>query len=822
MASSGNAWKLLVLEAQLCDSSRRLTTVRTLVHSLQDKVQIGTAARQLHVDLRNVFAAWWSTTAEARLERWSPDAENVDLQVLQAGGPGSYPCMARHAFDSFASSSDGSFVWSEDEIPEMQLDVGSQGVGSYGLQGFHKASVELADRLQCWESQGQKARALRQMVLRAWSWWTFHALQRLQGLRHLSVGHWSHCRGVLDSAGPYFIAWELLVLRGHSLQLKLKGSRSLQGRFCSVTFGAWKAKSLLGHSKQSLCEKLKLFSEKDAVRSCWKAWRSTCTREVEALEAFEASWERLVASMLRSRARQTALECLVDAMEARTEREHAVVTEQNMALHQRAERLLLLLAFIVWQFACEAGRLRHVLDRTDSTGKAVVAELAAQHAHFVRLVALQSVFASWSWLARLARLQRQCQGYALNSSKQGHAEVLGLCLVAWRQSQMSRASRSHERSKLEALSGILWRTSLSTRWFYRWMWVTQRLRADRQVPERSEPDEGIRVTERRRLHLRLVLLAWAAQGISRRQQRMSSSSADSRSRLSALDIRQLRHVLFRDSRDDAIRCVAFLAWKVEHLQESRSALKSCEQAAQAARQQSTKRLGEEAARGLLQLTMHAWCQLKMSNRRARTNVDIQARLAALLSSFTIVKCFQKWLWLVACPVKLLSWVRIVQLAIYTKSVPLAEVSEVDTGSNSQLKEALSPPKEDPAQNKSHNSAAEVEVITDEESQPEEEQLPAVYQPVMCAQAPSSQHGPSLRSSSKLQSFQRPDDAKPTLSDPLLSVQDELSECCPNIVVSPAEDLRRRLYLKQAPLVRRVFHRLICRAWFDATMSFIPA
>lgn len=138
-----------------------------------------------------------------------------------------------------------------------------------------------------------------------------------------------------------------------------------------------------------------------------------------------------------------------------------------------------------------------------------------------------------------------------------------------------------------------------------------------------------------------------------------------------------------------------------------------------------------------------------------------------------------------------------------------------TSSDFQADQALSVPKEEVAVLR-QVPAAQADEVTDEEEQPEEEQVPAVYQPIMTpANGPLAGHCTrSSSSSSNLDSVQRSDDASSMAPAPLLPEQGRrLDDLFPRPAISNVEDLHRRLYVEQASLMRRVFHR-----WWDMSLA----
>ena len=525
--------------------------------------------------------------------------------------------------------------------------------------------------------------------------------------------------------------------------LKLAGSCRLQDRLCLDVFTAWKTVLLEDRGKRASLEvlcKLKCYSN-DAVRSCWNAWYST--RDAAGL-----AWRGVVVGMLRQQGRQRALECLVDAMDARSEREH---TERSMALQQRADKLLLDLVFVVWKSAWETSRLQHRLDKTGLTANVAVTDLVTHHSRAARLAAMSSIFAGWSLFARLQRQRERCSRNIDKQYRQGKADMLGWCLFAWRQVFFC----GQYRGKLEVFSARRWDTLLSSRCFYLWMQAVQWTYARQGLVETGSRAGCLQTAE---------------------------SRADSFTDLHAREPRVL-HPLTHD----AVRYV-YLAWKSEYLQANLLAVQA-EAARPAALQRSCR---------LVHLALHAWWHLRLKQRTSSARTEM---LATLLSRAMMEQYFRKWLLYSFCPSKLLPWVRIM--------LSLAEVKFMcRTSSDFQgdQAQAIALPKEVAVS----RQVPAAEEITDEEEQPEEEQLPAVYQPIMTP-ANGALVGHCTRSStfsSNLDSAQRSEDPSSMTPAPLLPGQERrLDDLFPKPAISSVEDLHRRLYVEQASLVRRVFHRL---------------
>ncbi|CAE7945237.1 unnamed protein product [Symbiodinium sp. KB8] len=522
----------------------------------------------------------------------------------------------------------------------------------------------------------------------------------------MQIARWMHASQGVDETGSC---------------LKLAGSCRLQDRRCLDVFTAWKTVLLEGRGKRASLEvlcKLKCYSN-HAVRSCWNAWYST--RDTGGL-----AWRGVVIGMLRQQGRQRALECLVDAMDARSEREH---TERSMALQQRADKLLIDLVFVIWKSACETSRLRHRLDKTGLTANDAVTDLVTYHSQAARLAAMSSIFAGWSMFARLQRQRQRCSRNIDKQYRQGNAETLGCCLFAWQQVSFC----AQYRGKLEVCSARRWDTLLSSRCFYLWMQIARWMHASQGVDETGSRAGFQHAAESRAD----VLVELCTRGLL------------------------VPHPLVRD----AIR-YAFLAWKSEHLQANLLAVQGSEAGRLFVLQRSC---------GLVHLALHAWWHLQLKQRTSSAHLQ---RLETLLSRTTMEQYFRRWLLYSFCPSKLLPWVRIV-LSLR------AEVKFMcRTSSDVQADQALSVPKEEVAVLR-QVPAAQAGEVTDEEEQPEEEQVPAVYQPIMTpANGPLAGHCTrSSSSSSNLDSVQRP-------------------------AISNVEDLHRRLYVEQASLMR----------WWDMSLA----
>ncbi|CAE7601875.1 unnamed protein product, partial [Symbiodinium sp. CCMP2456] len=730
LRSAAHSWKRFLQEMRM--AHRHLVTASTVQRSLESKIELGAKLRMPSLELQDLFAAWWSLTAEAKLDIWNAAAVSISAQL---GGHSSCTSMLlrEHAEsfaspESFSTSSEcGGSDYSEPD--DLQTDTGWQ-LG--------------CSQHDSWDSHSWKGWFLLPLAFRAWRGTAKMQQQQLCSARSNTY--------LWDNFICCFIAWELFVLRGRALHSKLAGSCRLQDRLCLDVFTVWKTVLLEGRGKRAsldvLC-KLKCYSS-DAVRSCWNAWYST--RDTVGL-----AWRGVVIGMLRQQGRQRALECLVDAMDARSEREH---TERSMALQRRADKLLLDLVLVVWKSACETSQLRHRLDKTGLTANAAVSDLVTHHSQAARLAAMGSIFAGWSLFARL---QRQCQRCSRNIDKQytkANAETLGWCLFAWRQVSFS----AQYRGKLEVCSARRWDTLLSSRCFYLWMQIAQRMQAS----------HGLRET-----------------GSRAGFQHVAEIRADVLAELRTRGPTVL-HPLVRD----AIR-YAFLAWKSEYLQANLQAVQASEAGRLFASQRSCR---------LVHLALHAWWHLQLKQRTRSAHLQT---LETLLSRTIVEQYFRKWLLYSFCPSKLLPWVRIL-LSLR------AEVKFMRrTRSDVQADQALSLPKQEVAVLR-QVPAAQADEITDEEEQPEEEQLPAVYQPIMTpANGPLAGHCTrSSTSSSNLDSMQRSDDASSMAPAPLLPGQGRrVDDLFPKPAISTVEDLHRRLYVEQASLVRRVFHR-----WWDMSLA----
>ncbi|CAE7242735.1 unnamed protein product [Symbiodinium sp. CCMP2592] len=440
-------------------------TVCNLQRSLESKIQLGAKLQMPSLELQQLFAAWWSLTAEAKLDIWN--AANVSISA-QLGGHSSCSSMLlrEHAEpiaspESLSTSSECGSEYSEPD--DLQTDAGWQlGICSVGVEGSQQDSDVEHGELHARESEGWKPWFLLVLAFRAW---------RGIGMQQQQLCSARYKTDLWDKFICCFIAWELLVLRGRSLHSKLAGSCRLQDRLRLDVFTAWKTVLLEDRGKRAslkvLC-KLKLHSN-DALRRCWNAWYST--RDAAGL-----AWSGVVIGMLRQQGRQRALECLVDAMDARSEREH---TERSMALQQRADRLLLDLVFVVWKSACETSRLQRRLDKTGLTANVAVTDLVTHHSHAARLAAMSSIFAGWSLFTRLQRQRERCSRNIDKQYRQGKADMLGWCLFAWRQVSFC----GQYRAKLQVCSARRWDALLSSRCFYLWMQAVQRMHVSQGLVE---------------------------------------------------------------------------------------------------------------------------------------------------------------------------------------------------------------------------------------------------------------------------------------------------------------------------------------------------
>eukprot|EP00439_Symbiodinium_sp_Y106_P000263 s5111_g1.t1 len=782
LRTTAHSWKRFVQEVQR--HTRRRVTACNLQRSLESKIRLGAKMCMPSLELQHLFAAWWSLTAEAKLDIWNAAAVRISAQL---GGHSSCSSMLlrEHAETfasprSFSTSSEcGSSEYSEPD--DLQTDAGWQlGICSVGVEGSQQDSDVEHGELHAWESEGWKAWFLLVLAFRAWRG-TAMQQQQLCPARYKTH--------LWDKFICCFISWELLVLRGRALHSKLAGSCRLQDRLCLDVFTAWKTVLLEDRGKRASLEvlcKLKCYSN-DAVRSCWNAWYSTrdaaglawrgvVVASLEVLcklkcysndavrscwnawystrDAAGLAWRGVVVGMLRQQGRQRALECLVDAMDARSEREH---TESSMALQQRADKLLLDLVFVVWKSAWETSRLQHRLDKTGLTANVAVTDLVTHHSRAARLAAMSSIFAGWSLFARLQRQRERCSRNIDKQYRQGKADMLGWCLFAWRQVFFC----GQYRGKLEVFSARRWDTLLSSRCFYLWMQAVQWTYARQGLVETGSRAGCLQTAE---------------------------SRADSFTDLHAREPRVL-HPLTHD----AVRYV-YLAWKSEYLQANLLAVQA-EAARPAALQRSCR---------LVHLALHAWWHLRLKQRTSSARTEM---LATLLSRAMMEQYFRKWLLYSFCPSKLLPWVRIM--------LSLAEVKFMcRTSSDFQgdQAQAIALPKEVAVS----RQVPAAEEITDEEEQPEEEQLPAVYQPIMTP-ANGALVGHCTRSStfsSNLDSAQRSEDPSSMTPAPLLPGQERrLDDLFPKPAISSVEDLHRRLYVEQASLVRRVFHR-----WWDLSLA----
>ena len=500
----------------------------------------------------------------------------ADARRMQAGEYASY--STQDTSDSLTSSSSRcptklSQTGSSDASDpcDLQANMAWQHghVFAHGLRG-DGAGVEIAERLQSWESHGCKARVLQLLALKAWWWRTAYVLQVL---RHLPQKRQAH---FWENFGYCFVAWARLSLRARVLRLKVM-----------VGSGVQHGLRYPEPATQLLC-------------SCWKAWRLQ-------LEVTAALWQQFVGGLLRSHKRQTALECLVDAMDARAEREHRDCT---LALYWRADKLLVRLAFVVWQFACEAGRkdfelesLRRVLDKTGSSGKLMVKELVTQHSLFVRFVAVKTVFSCWRSLTRLQGQSRLCSS---SIRKQLDAGCLGLCFIAWQ--AWSYGSQDNGRQNSFRNKHVHLRPSSC--WFYWWLCITQQLRVEHSCPQAAEvphfQDQDLTradvETPRWRGTLQLTFVMWALQAERRcrqeKQVAQEASWAEQSLLLKKLILTawvllcsgrqggqgmvedppksaksECRHIqLYLRRHNDAVRCVAFCSWRVGCLEARLSAL----------------------------------------------------------------------------------------------------------------------------------------------------------------------------------------------------------------------------------------------------------
>ncbi|CAE7436689.1 unnamed protein product, partial [Symbiodinium necroappetens] len=737
LSSAAHSWKRFLQEMQM--AHRHLAAAGTIQRSLESKIQMGAKLRMPSLELQDLFAAWWSLTAEAKLDVWNAAAVSISAQL---GGHSSCTSMLlrEHAEtfaapESFSTSSEcGGSEYSEPD--DLQTDAGWQ-LGSCSV------GVECSQH-DSWDSQGWKGWFLLPLAFRAWRGTTLMQQQQLCSARYKAY--------LWDNSICCFIAWELLVVRGRALHSKLAGSCRLQDRRCLDVFTAWKTVLLESRGKRASVEalcKLKRYSN-HAVRSCWNAWYST--RDTVGL-----AWRGVVIGMLRQQGRQRALECLVDAMDARSEREH---TERSMALQQRADKLLIDLVFVVWKSACETSQLRHRLDKTGLTANDAVTDLVTYHSQAARLAAMSSIFAGWSMFARLQRQRQRCSRNIDKQYRHGNAETLGCCLFAWQQISFC----AQYRGKLEVCSARRWDTLLSSRCFYLWMQIAQWMHASQGVDETGSRAGFQHAAESRAD----VLVELCTRGLL------------------------VPHPLVRD----AIR-YAFLAWKSEHLQANLLAVQGSEAGKLFALQRSC---------GLVHLALHAWWHLQLKQRTSSAHLQ---RLETLLSRTTMEQYFRRWLLYSFCPSKLLPWVRIV-LSLRAEVKLMCR-----TSSDVQADQALSVPKEEVAVLR-QVPAAQADEVTDEEEQPEEEQVPAVYQPIMTpTNGPLAGHCTrSSSSSSNLDSVQRSDDASSMAPAPLLPEQGRrLDDLFPRPAISNVEDLHRRLYVEQASLMRRVFHR-----WWDMSLA----
>ncbi|CAE7514248.1 unnamed protein product, partial [Symbiodinium pilosum] len=219
---------------------------------------------------------------------------------------------------------------------------------------------------------------------------------------------------------------------------------------------------------------------------------------------------------------------------------------------------------------------------------------------------------------------------------------------------------------------------------------------------------------------------------------------------------------------------------------------------------------EQADLSFLRLLLRAWhdCRFGWSTGFC---VQMRRRIVTLQERFQLAFYFQKWLLELACHPGLLSWLRLAQRMILrdvdTKPAVLTRLADLP-------KLDLSSPQL-PSADQTQIPALPAEDVTDGEEQPEEEQLPAVYQPMVAFAATPKQgrSTSSSRSLSKSEDAQKEDLHFPPAAHQRPAERQSLELCSSTRAMSPAEDLRRRLYLKQAPLLRRVFHR-----WWDMCLA----
>ena len=859
MCAPVDAWKHLVVEAQLHDSCKRWRAARGLITKLQSKVPYGAITRLVCLDIQQVFAAWWSFAAEARLELWSMGGSVVAAGSAERHGTHESPygsCLfrSRQNFDSFTASSEYAFASSTSSSDPSSGDAEQVDIGwrhdhvsnSRGWTGCtRKAGVELASRVQSWESQqGCKVRLLQTLVFKVWHWRTGRAQAAHVSVRPGRSAGFVACWEIVRCC---FIGWQDLLLHGRLLKLRAVERAGLQ----FACFLAWKSlKTSYRKASKDAAASSRLRCQ-EALKKCWQAWRNGLKKQAE--------WRKFVTCLLRRRAHQNALECLVDALEARAEREHM---DQSLALSQRADKLLLLLAFVVWQFVCETSQkdsamesLQHVLDSSDLTGKAAVADLVMQHSECVRFVATKSAFTCW---LSLTNMQRQARRFSRNGLKQARSHLLVFCFTAWLWS-------SQGRSKQPILLHRWFEKELSSRWFHRWTWITQRLRADRihracklpngfkagpaglaELHRRRCLQHDVKVifttwalqTERLSKHSMLaddggiqgpgsvgelrkslsrsiltkivILVAWRALCVEPEvaQQTLDSSMKS----VPKLDLEAL--LMFLPFDDGVVRCSTFLKWREQCLLARLDAHRACKEPARQIKlseaperppnSQSWIQRGEVR---FLQQVVHAWWKLR---QRARCSQKICAGLTALLDSFLCKLCFQKWSSTCVCQSWLLSWLRMLQslLCTTTEVLPVAQQScignlkqetperSVEAALGLESGQALTP-------------EARIDEATDGEEQPEEEQLPSVFQPVT-ALTPASNASRAACPRvwpSKLDGQHKPNDLCLTAAaHQLPKGEDHSGERLVYPATSREEDLRKRLYLMQGPLLRRVFHR----------------